>query len=186
LRLRAFAIAFLVLAACGNTPSAPAAAPGAPNLTASPPPAEPTPTLAVPAAGCRLRGALPDPACTPGVADPAVTQDNLGTTICRSGYTSTVRPPVSYTERLKREGMLAYGFTDSIADHEEDHLIALELGGSPDDPRNLWPEPGRSPNAKDGVENQLHSLVCSGRVTLARAQAAIAADWTTAVAAAQN
>jgi hypothetical protein len=133
-----------------------------------------------------MRGELPDPACTPGVADPRVTQDNLAATICRSGYTRTVRPPVAYTDRLKREGMLAYGFADSISNHEEDHLISLELGGSPDDPRNLWPEPGRSPNAKDGVENQLHALVCSGRVALARAQAAIAADWTTAVAAAQN
>jgi hypothetical protein len=170
----ALAIAFLFLTACGDTP--PAAAGAEPT---------PAPSLAAAGAGCHMRGELPDPACTPGVADPRVSQDNLGATICRSGYTSTVRPPVSYTERLKREGMVAYGFTDSIAEHEEDHLIALELGGSPDDPRNLWPEPGRSPNAKDEVENQLYALVCSGQVTLARAQAAIAADWTTAVAAAR-
>ena len=36
---------------------------------------------------------LPDPVCTPGAADPAVTQDNIDSTICTSGYTATVRPP---------------------------------------------------------------------------------------------
>jgi hypothetical protein len=144
------------------------------------------PSPAPPTATCQMRGQLPDPICTPGVADPRVTQDNVATTICASGYTRTVRPPVAYTDRLKREGMVAYGFTDSIAAHEEDHLIPLELGGSPDDPRNLWPEPGRSPNAKDAVEDRLHALVCSAQVPLARAQAAIAADWTTAEAAARS
>jgi hypothetical protein len=181
LRGYVLAAAFLVLTGCGDMPSTPAA-----TAVTTPPAARPSPAGSVAAAGCHLRGELPDPACTPGVPDPRVTQANLGTTICQSGYTRTVRPPVDYTERLKREGMVAYGFTDSISDHEEDHLIPLELGGSPDDPRNLWPQPGRSPNAKDGVENQLHALVCSGRVTLAKAQAAIADDWTTSVAVAQS
>jgi hypothetical protein len=37
-------------------------------------------------------------------------------------------------------------------------------------------------NAKDNVENHLHTLVCSGTVPLAVAQKAIASNWTTAIA----
>ena len=66
------------------------------------------------------------------------------------------------------------------ADYEEDHFISLELGGSPTDPRNLWPEPYLpKPGAKekDIVENYLHRQVCSGTMTLEDAQKAIVADW---------
>ena len=59
--------------------------------------------------------------------------------------------------------------------------MPLELGGDPNDPRNLWVEPGASPNPKDAVESRLQELVCAGRMSLAAAQEAIAADWTTAV-----
>jgi hypothetical protein len=38
---------------------------------------------------------------------------------------------------------------------EYDHLVPLELGGAPDDPRNLWFEPGPTPNPKDAVENKM-------------------------------
>ncbi len=38
---------------------------------------------------------LPDPTCTPGAVDPGVTQSNLPQTICRSGYSSSVRPPAA-------------------------------------------------------------------------------------------
>lgn len=34
---------------------------------------------------------LPDPSCTPGASDPAVTQDNIGSTICKAGYMTKVR-----------------------------------------------------------------------------------------------
>jgi hypothetical protein len=45
--------------------------------------------------------------CTPGVRDPRAKQSNIRSTICRSGYTATVRPPTSYTadgEELDGEG----------------------------------------------------------------------------------
>jgi hypothetical protein len=164
----------LLLAGCGPENSPPHA-----SAATVPEPATTAATAA--AAVCHMRGDLPDPTCTPGVADPRVTQDNLATTICVAGYTKLVRPPLAYTDRLKREGMTAYGFTDGISAHEEDHLIPLELGGDPSDPRNLWPQPGRSPNAKDAIENRLHQLVCAGQVPLARAQTAMAMDWTTAL-----
>ena len=124
---------------------------------------------------------LPDPSCTPGAVNPDATQETLATTVCKSGWTKTIRPPASYTDKLKREQIAAYGDTDTHSgDYEEDHLVSLELGGAPDDPRNLWPEPGASPNPKDTVENALHKAVCARRVTLAAAQAAIAGNWTTA------
>jgi hypothetical protein len=131
---------------------------------------------------CHARpGPLPDANCTPGATNPDVTQDNIQDTICKSGWTSTIRPPTSYTNKLKTQGISAYGYTDTkLSTYEEDHLISLELGGAPSDPKNLWPEPGDTPNPKDKVENDLHRAVCSGRVKLVDAQQAIATDWTNA------
>ena len=52
---------------------------------------------------CHARdtGKLPDPACTPGSIDPAVTQKDIRSTICKAGWTATVRPPESQTEYAK-------------------------------------------------------------------------------------
>ena len=130
---------------------------------------------------CNSIDGLPDPICTPGVVDPRVTQSNISTTICVRGYTTTVRPPVSYTQDLKVRQIAEYGYADtSLADYEEDHLIPLELGGHPTDPKNLWPQPrsGNHPaSLKDQVENSLRSKVCAGAMTLAAAQSAIALNW---------
>jgi len=71
-----------------------------------------------------------------------------------------------------------------LANFEEDHLIPLELGGSPRDPRNLWPEPyygRRGARAKDEVEDELRRAVCAGRLSLARARLLIRRDWRTAL-----
>lgn len=132
------------------------------------------PTFA--AGACHTSGELPDPHCTPGAVDAAVTQSNLATTICRPGYTADVRPPTRLTNRGKTQSKLEYGVTGVS---EYDHLVPLELGGA-SDTRNLWAETGSIPNAKDRIENALHAAVCSGRVTLEAAQTAIAANWTTA------
>ena len=127
----------------------------------------------------RGHGQLPDPRCTPGSIDPAVTQADIHSTICRSGYTKTVRPPEAQTERFKFDvAYVAYGDPHSEKT-ELDHLVSLELGGS-NDATNLWPETPPTPNPKDKVENALTHAVCSGRVTLAAAQGAIASDWLTA------
>jgi hypothetical protein len=133
--------------------------------------------------GCHARTAgggepLPDPACTPGGIDPAVTQADIATTICRSGYTATVRPPASDTGRWKIRTYVFYGL-DTGTRGEYDHLVPLELGGS-NTTSNLWIEPGSIPNPKDQVENRLHDQVCAGEISLAAAQRAIATNWTTA------
>lgn len=133
---------------------------------------------------CHSVNGLPDPICTPGVADPRVTQANILTTICVSGYTTKVRPSSAYTDALKVEQIKAYGYTDTaLTDYEEDHLIPLEIGGHPTDPKNLWPEPRSGPypaTKKDGVESSLHNKVCSGLMTLTAAQVAIAKNWESA------
>jgi hypothetical protein len=136
---------------------------------------------------CHARGAgdfsMPDPSCTPGAIDPAVTQRNLSRTICQAGYSETVRPPESITETEKRASLLAYGDRRPLHYYEYDHLVSLELGGARNDPRNLWPEldpthPG--PNPKDALENHLHAQVCDGTMRLAAAQLTIARHWVSA------
>lgn len=129
---------------------------------------------------------LPDPSCTPGAINPEVTQADIATTICRSGWTTTVRPPESVTGPEKSASAAAYGYSGPFATAEYDHLIPLELGGDPDDPANLWVEPNDLPgatstrNGKDDLENTLRELVCSGSLSLATARQAIATDWVTA------
>ena len=132
---------------------------------------------------CHVRGQfpfnLPDPHCTPGALNPAVTQATISTTICRPGYSSSIRPSSSVTGREKLASMRAYGLCQGPGAYEYDHLISLELGGAANDSRNLWPENGASPNLKDKVENSLHARVCGGSITLASAQRIIALDWVT-------
>lgn len=131
--------------------------------------------------------ALPDPRCTPGAVDPAVTQATIGETICRPGWTGTVRPPESVSEPEKYASMAAYGVAGPASRYEYDHLVPLELGGAANDPRNLWPELDFSRpegydelNPKDALEYALRDRVCDGRMTLAAAQRAIARDWVAA------
>jgi hypothetical protein len=112
---------------------------------------------------CHMRGSYPfnlsDLSCTPGALNRAVTGSTVGTTICRRGWTATQRPSTGVTEPEKLASMRAYGVHRSPGQYEYDHLISLELGGATNDARNLWPEPGDSPNLKDKVENSLHHTV---------------------------
>lgn len=132
------------------------------------------------------QSSLPRPDLTPGMTNPAVTVDNMFDTICKPGWTQTVRPPASYTTQLKRQQIRQYGYTDrKLRSYEEDHLIALSIGGAPRDPRNLWPEPrnpadGWTVVKKDQLEVTLQKLVCAGMVPLAEAQRAMAHNWTAA------
>jgi hypothetical protein len=110
------------------------------------------------------------PALTPGALNPDVTQATISNTICSRGWTRTVRPPSSFTSALKLVQISQYGFAGGAADYQEDHFISLELGGAPNDPKNLWPE--RRPRADhvDTIENQLNTQVCSGEISLAEGQ----------------
>lgn len=102
-----------------------------------------------------------------------VTQRTISRTICVSNWTDTVRPPVSYTQALKKAQIRQYGYSRTdLRDYEEDHLIPLSLGGSPASPKNLWPEPRWNGQASLGdiEESALHRAVCDGKLKLAEAR----------------
>jgi hypothetical protein len=130
--------------------------------------------------------ARPDPRCTPGAVNPAVTQATISSTVCRSGWTATVRPRASITEPEKFASMAAYNLRGPASVYEYDHDVPLELGGAVNDPRNLWPEPdyatrsGFYLNPKDRLENALKRMVCRNAITLAQAQWLIASNWVAA------
>jgi hypothetical protein len=66
--------------------------------------------------------------------------------------------------------MLQYGEAGPPGAYQEDHLISLELGGDPTDPRNLWPEPYPRASNVDRMENALNAQVCAGGLSLDEAQ----------------
>jgi hypothetical protein len=144
------------------------------------------PVAATTPAAAVLRTGLPNHTLTPGAWNPAVTQATIHSTICVAGWTTTIRPATSFTNALKVAQIKTYGFADKrVGDYEEDHLISLELGGAARSSRNLWPEPHHikvggvdlGSFTKDAFETHLKSLVCSGRLTLAKARAEIAGNW---------
>lgn len=172
-------IAFVVFYIAGHHSS------GA-SSSAPPPPGAATDVGRVPS-GCHTRGSglyvLPDPRCSPGARDSRVTQANLSRTICKSGYSKSVRPPESVTAPEKIKDMRAYGIHGSTHGYELDHIISLELGGAPNSYANYYPErdypnpSGFYLNPKDHLEGALHRLVCDGKMSLAEAQHLIAMDW---------
>lgn len=136
--------------------------------------------MILPALAVAYAFALPT---VPGAANPAVTQANIHQTICVSGWTKTIRPPASYTDRLKEQQMAVLKLPGVPSDYEEDHLISLEIGGNPTDPNNLWPQRWRgdwNAHQKDAIETKLKRLVCAGTITLAEAQTEISTDWVAA------
>jgi hypothetical protein len=179
IRLLALALALMGASATGRAPS------GFTYSTAS---AHVVQHQPVPGS-CRAIGSglysRPDPRCTPGAVNPAVTQATISSTICRSGWTSTVRPAESIAEPEKFASMAAYNVRRASG-YEYDHVVPLELGGAVNDPRNLWPEPddatrsGFYLNPKDRLENVLKRMVCRGAITLAQAQRTIASNWVAA------
>ena len=70
---------------------------------------------------------LPDPQCTPGATNPAVTPDTLYSTICEKGYSASIRPPREVTESEKRSNAASYDYRGSLADTEPSELAGLRL-----------------------------------------------------------
>jgi hypothetical protein len=80
---------------------------------------------------------LPNPKITPGRLNPKVRQSTIKKTICVRGWTKRVRPPVSYTNKLKVKQMVQYGETGSPSEYEEDHphpARAWRGGEEPEEP----------------------------------------------------
>jgi hypothetical protein len=122
---------------------------------------------------CTPIGPLPDPQCSPG---------DVETTDLQVVCDTRTRARRNVDEATRSAVFEAYGLSPKQPPgaYECDHLVPLELGGS-NSIRNLWPQPAPAFREKDRVENALHRLVCSGKMGLADAQRAIAADWTTAI-----
>ena len=120
------------------------------------------------------------PASAPGATNSDVTQATISTTICVSGWTKKVRPPASYTNKLKMQQMKDLGLTGSPADFEEDHRLDLGAGGNPTSPQNLWPQPRHGlwrASEKDHLEVFIQRSICSGKMTLAEGQAVMLGNW---------
>jgi hypothetical protein len=120
---------------------------------------------------------LPDPAKTPGVLNPAVTVSTIKTTICVHGWTSTVRPVVGVTDKLRKADTPA-GFAPG--DGELDHLVSIEDGGAPADTKNLWwmrYKDHYGARVKDVLETKVSRQVCAGKLTLDQARAALLPNW---------
>jgi hypothetical protein len=140
--------------------------------------------------GCSPPGSahiyLPNHERTPGTINPKVTQENLHATVCVSGWSRTIRPPASYTNRLKANQMRELGLPGSTHDYHEDYLVPLCAGGHPTDPRNLWPQPitGKwTDKVKDQLESSVCRQICRGDITLKEGQAIfLEGDWTKAYA----
>ncbi len=123
---------------------------------------------------CQIRGALPDPECTPGDIFNSIPLE----TICTHGYTKTVRN-VSLATKKKVYAMYGIAYPPSRGSYEMDHLIPLALGGN-NNIANLFPEaaqPKPGFKEKDVVEMYLYQEVCAGHINLGYAQATIAKDW---------
>ena len=125
---------------------------------------------------------IPDPERTPGALYSHVTQSNASLTVCIAGWTRTIRPSSSYTGRLKTQQMHALHLPGRAKDYEEDHLVPLCVGGHPNDPRNLWPQPRRgqwTAKVKDQLEASVCRAVCRGAMTLDEGRAIfLRPDWT--------
>jgi hypothetical protein len=116
---------------------------------------------------------LPIPSITPGALNPKVRQGTIKKTICKAGWTATIRPKSTYTNALKIKQMPLYEERGSPSAYEEDYFIPLELGGAPKAPKNLWPEPRSQATSSDQLEAKLKWVVCHKVMTLARARAVI-------------
>jgi len=117
------------------------------------------------------------PISAPGAINPDITQANIKTTICVAGWTATVRPPTSYTDKLKAALMAQFRMPGVAGDEELDHRVDLAEGGAPRDPKNLWLEPWPDAHLKDRLEVLIHKETCSGKMTLAQGRAIFLGDW---------
>jgi hypothetical protein len=198
--LGAASLALCTLMSCAKRlPNAPSTQP---SDAAKPIPAPPQPPIVLPPVRvARLAGARtlypPNPKATPGALDRRVTKDTIRTTICVAGYIDSVDLSIAYADPIETRLLASGHLPGAIQNYELDHLVPLNLGGSPTSPRNLWMEPYGDANhllketdkwpddgsvlpgahQKDVVEMLLNKDVCDGKIALKDAQERIRTDW---------
>lgn len=110
--------------------------------------------------------------------NPDVTPDTLGQTICRPGYSDTVRPSTSYTNPIKFRLMEQSGITREDAKAWAlDHRLAIGLGGHPRALDNLQLLTRTENSRKSRIEAKMICYVCTGALPLHQAQAEVLEDW---------
>lgn len=115
------------------------------------------------------------------VVVPEVTAETVDSTVCRHGYTRSVRPGSRIMRRIKLALLAAIGAGPEAAPaYQLDHRVPLILGGHPRDLDNLELQPLLDAQRKNRVERKLGCLVCTGQISLDDARAAIATDWRSA------
>jgi hypothetical protein len=130
-----------------------------------------------------LANILPDPAKTPGAINPAITQNNIDSTICIPAYVASLTASPSTTASVAHRLVDRDYPGQSPSLYQVDQLVPLSLGGARDDTRNLWLQTWTGPQSaaqKDKVETFLNDMVCKGRISLTIAQRVIARNWVVA------
>jgi hypothetical protein len=133
-------------------------------------------------------GRLPDTKTTPGFARTTDPKDIYICAPTKAERHSTKEIRKFLTPSIKELTYVAY----HLKTHKDipcngvkqfcqvDHLISLELGGDPKDPRNLWIQPYEglwNAHDKDKLENELHKQVCLGKMDLADVQKRVSTNW---------
>jgi hypothetical protein len=97
-------------------------------------------------------------------------------TICVPNWTDTVRPPTSYTNKLKVQGIADYGFQRQdpgpLRSGPLDSACGRRLAAFA---KNLWPERYKGKfgaRVKDKLERFLHDRVCDRTARLSEARKA--------------
>lgn len=125
-------------------------------------------------AQCKSINGLPDPICSPGCAR---TQD---TNIICHQPAGQFRPTKWQELAFKKKVMIEYGVP--LTDFKKwilDHVIPIEDGGDGFDLRNMFLQTIGESKKKDLVEHFLKRQICTGSMTAAAAQTAIATNWKT-------
>ena len=121
--------------------------------------------------------------CTTALADTTIPGEvnHINITLhqlCAPGYSGTIRPSSSYTNKIKRYLIIGINTKEKdsgipltrINGYELDHKLPLSLNGNPTSLNNLWMQKWVYAKIKDVTETRLHNDVCSGKTTLEEAQ----------------
>jgi hypothetical protein len=108
---------------------------------------------------------LPIRTITPGALNTQSASEDHPKNHLQARMDENVRQSLRYTNALKLKQMLLYQETGPPSAYEEDHLIPLELGVAPRNPKNLWPEPRSQAKKSDPLETRLKRQVCKRFIT---------------------
>ena len=127
---------------------------------------------------------LPTPPLPAAVIEPKITpkitQYNLQQTMCVGGYVNTIHSSAYFRGRAVQRQLCKYGYIETLPkNYEKIRPELLGVGGTPNDPRNLWPKPHIS--AWDAAKKEqpkfvTSRMVCAQEIALAEIQQAITAN----------